>query len=432
MKYNNVIDNICYIYFNIPDHSILSRRQNTLLKQLFAIPRIIGQKILLRVINGGKVFLENDNQVSSNDKKSIWLVVNSVNTANSLDFLSQHFSSSIRVGTSSRAEHLNYPHDAKISFHKGLLATFRLIPLFVFFYKKYGYKKLRQNLDVVVESVFAWESSKYLMGKFKPGTLIFSNDHLFKIRALLLAAKSDNIPTCYIQHASVSEYFPPLEFDLSLLEGQDTLDKYKAGNKILKGKVELVGMPKLDAYVMHKKTESQNRIVGICGNLLDSLTEIQQLIQHLREHHHDLKIWYRPHPRDKRQLQLTDAVSRSDATKENIFRFLQKVDFLIASNTSTHLEAALLNVPSAYFEFGKVPESDYYGYVAHGLVPHLRNKGELSEWIAGLPEYTIPSEAIKYFNAAMESDWEGNSEQRAIRLIEAMLKQAQESSVYKA
>jgi hypothetical protein len=54
--------------------------------------------------------------------------------------------------------------------------------------------------------------------------------------------------------------------------------------------------------------------------------------------------------------------------QENVFEILRTHDALVAADTSTHLEATLLNVSSMYYRFSPGPTVvDYYGYAAHGL-----------------------------------------------------------------
>src|SRR5690606_18182252 len=59
-----------------------------------------------------------------------------------------------------------------------------------------------------------------LLDFYKPKNIFFSNDHTPAARALLIAAKDLSIKTIYLQHAAVSTIFPPLNFSLSLLDGQ--------------------------------------------------------------------------------------------------------------------------------------------------------------------------------------------------------------------
>ena len=67
--------------------------------------------------------------------------------------------------------------------------------------------------------------AREILKKYNPKILFLSNDHSPFNRCLLHHSKSMGIKTIYMQHASVSDKFPPLEFDYSLLDGQESFEK---------------------------------------------------------------------------------------------------------------------------------------------------------------------------------------------------------------
>ena len=92
----------------------------------------------------------------------------------------------------------------------------------------------------------------------------------------------------------------------------------------------------------------------------------------------------------------------------------------MAADTSTHLEATLLNVASVYYRFSPTPTlADYYGYAAHGL----------SEWVHSLPELAAalgrlaqhkPLDLYRraaYYNATLGTPDEGHSRALAVRRL---------------
>ena len=58
--------------------------------------------------------------------------------------------------------------------------------------------------------------------------VVLSNDHSSINRCLRLACEVLNIETLYMQHASVSTLFPPLQFDYALLDGEVAYETYKS------------------------------------------------------------------------------------------------------------------------------------------------------------------------------------------------------------
>ncbi|WP_146129825.1 hypothetical protein [Flagellimonas meridianipacifica] len=245
---------------------------------------------------------------------------------------------------------------------------------------------------------------------------MFTNDHEIAPRALLLAAKKLNITSYYVQHASVSKYFPPLKFDYALLEGQDAKNKYLAIGKT-NTKISLIGMPKLDKYVQWMNTKSKIESIGIAYNAMDNINLVKELINQLTGTFPDLKFVIRPHPSDKRTLKI-QKVHLSNSRVENSFEFLNRIDALIASDSSIHLEAVLLNVFSMSYNFNDNRFLDYYGFVQNNLINHYSGKTNLIKKINSLRSNKphVQNKA-KYYNAAIESDFYGSSSSKAADII---------------
>ena len=74
--------------------------------------------------------------------------------------------------------------------------------------------------DLVFVAIGYAEVYRRALRHYQPRAVVFANDHNDDARAMLLACRQLGIPTIYLQHASVSSLFPPLAFDLSLLEGR--------------------------------------------------------------------------------------------------------------------------------------------------------------------------------------------------------------------
>ncbi len=75
----------------------------------------------------------------------------------------------------------------------------------------------------------------------------------------------------------------------------------------------------------------------------------------------------------------------SNPKTENAFEFLKNQDLIIASDSSIHLEDALLNITGIYFQFGDSDFTfDYYGYVSTGLTINVNIQATLLKEIATL------------------------------------------------
>lgn len=276
--------------------------------------------------------------------------------------------------------------------------------------------------DLIFAAVGYYEEYRCELRRYRPRAVVFANDHNDDARALLLACRAEQIPTAYIQHASVSRWFPPLGFDLSLLEGRHALDTYRSCGPVA-GHVSLVGMPKADAFIRRRNTEPRVRRVAIAASLLDPTDALLAALDVLLPALPELHFTFRPHPSDPRDFRALfgkrhPGLAYSDARSENVFAFLHRHDALIAADTSTHLEATLLNLVSLYFRFGhsRGLTDDYYGYVRHGLIDAVDSASELVERVAQLAVYK-PDDVFRratYYCATIATPHEGASEKLAL------------------
>ena len=351
----------------------------------------------------------------------IWLIISSVNNKNTLAFLEKDLENTVCVSTNASPVNNPLKNYSSLSFQKKYNKNIAFETSIEALKNKHNPQRIDFIKSKIWEAFYLFENAIDILKAGKPKALVFSNDHNLKNRALLIAAKHLNIPTIYIQHAAVTKYFPPLSFDLNLLEGQDTLDKYLACGPI-NGKVSLIGMTKLDEFHQNRTFKKTIEHIGICANILDDKDRLMNLIDLLETQFPNLKISFRPHPRDIRTFDLGNKVSFSDAKKTPIFEFLQSVDLIIASNTSSHLEACLLNIPSIYYKFSEDLIHDYYGFVKNNLIPYAESNKELTsiiqKWLLNRPNVF---EKAKYYNHLVGSPREGQSKKAAIQEIKSLL-----------
>ncbi|MGK0389597.1 MAG: hypothetical protein ACI94Y_002341 [Maribacter sp.] len=355
-----------------------------------------------------------DNQHLAN---KIWLFYHSNNNHVSLSFIDKEMEDTVFVGPGlpvGKIESIQMP------FHRSFLYAYKFPVYWWHLYKKNKQHALRY-FDLVFRCIGLYEVAYNSIKKYQPKCIVLANDHSEKERAVRIAAKKCGVPVVYIQHASISQYHPRLDFDLALLEGQASLDIYEKKGKA-KGKTAFVGMPKFDSFSSLKNTAENVRNVGICTNLLDRIEDIENTIQQLTQQFPDINFSYRPHPSDKRKVSTSIPFSKD----ESIFDFLQRQDLLIAGNTSTHLEAVLMNVVSVHYEITPVEEKfkDYYGYIQYGLAVLAENSEQLFNIIKkqSLQKDEVSLKA-QYYNAITGTKFEGKSKKLAIEKIQQLIKQ---------
>src|SRR6476661_8223521 len=357
---------------------------------------------------------------------AVWLYVVSANNYDALEFIKKARPDAVLVA--GQAKNIGRYNDTvnRLSLRRKLSYYWQFPLVFAGLLRREGRRAWR-FFDFIFYAIGYYEVYRRALRHYRPRAVIFSNDHNDDTRSLLLACRAEGVPTAYVQHASVSVHFPPLGFDLSLLEGQDALDKYRQCGPIA-GQVELVGMPKADAYLAQRNTAPAVRRVGIACNVHDPMPALTETLQLLVQGLPELTFTLRPHPSDGRDFgplrALLPTLQWSSARQENVFDFLLSQDALVAADTSTHLEATLLNVVSLYFRFGTNPlTEDYYGYVAHGLVERAHTPAEL---LMLLRNYAAHKPADVYrraacYNATLGTADEGQSQALAARVLNKWL-----------
>ncbi|MBF9253781.1 hypothetical protein I2I11_10790 [Pontibacter sp. 172403-2] len=354
-------------------------------------------------------------------RSKVWLYVVSQNNYDSLKFIQEGLPDAVFVAGQSKDIGRYNGMVRRLSLRRKILYYYKFLPLYFQFLKHNRQSTLRFS-DVLYDAVGFYEVYLRKLQKYKPAAIVFANDHNADARAMLLAAKTLGIKTAYIQHASVSPIFPPLSFDLSLLEGQDTLDKYKLCGPIT-GKVELVGMPKADAFVPFRNHNSSIQTIGLGCNLMDDLAAIEQLLRELASSFPDLYFILRPHPRDKRDFtflqNISSRISFSTGVDEPVFEYLKRLDVQISGNSGIHLEAVLLNVWSIYYNFNPQEKlHDYYGFVEQGLVDAAPDAASLvmrlRQHLQHKPDVFL---LAKYYNATVGTAFDGKSGELALKLI---------------
>lgn len=288
------------------------------------------------------------------------------------------------------------------------------------------YKTLKKNHPVSVAWHFATFCDAYnylayfyrIMFQVKPDFVIVSNDHNVENRCLLAVAHHLKIKTVYLQHASVSPLFPALRVDYAFLDGKSALDTYQlcepnqpdTDRNVPFPKVILSGQKKR----LNKSKNRQRSIIGVALNALDSSDAAINFIKALARRGVPIRLRWHPGQIDRdikrfrSEFSSIDNVSLSDPKGESISEFLGQIGWLIAGNSSIHLEAALADVMPIYYELTPPERPDYYGYVEHQLAKPAKSVEEVLQVIEETRKNHAPDpEAVRYYSATYLTEWEG-------------------------
>ncbi len=267
--------------------------------------------------------------------------------------------------------------------------------------------------------------SRRFLHRWAPASIVIANDHVNWTTTLAQAARDENIPTLYIQHASVTENFPSLSFDYTCLEGRDALLKYDQSGPS-RTMVFLTGAPKFDQYHQFINKTRHVKAVGICTNKFDTLETVETLCQRLHQKFPYLRYVLRPHPSDERieawqELAWRYGMDHSDSRMEASFEYLKGIDAIIAGETNILLEGALLNVYPIYYDYENI-QLDFYGFLRNGLVEGRFNQPEQLCQVLSRIEKQRPDvrERAKFYCETIGTPYDGRSTELCSRIIAAV------------
>ena len=292
------------------------------------------------------------------------------------------------------------------------------------------YKELQKKHPAAVKCCFDNFCSVYtylvyfhrVLKQTRPSFVITSNDHNPPNRSLLAVAHYLGIKTVYLQHASVSSLFPALRVDYAFLDGQYSLDTYRECEKNQPPTKRKVPTPKvlLTGQKKHLRRSDDREVtaIGIALNALDDATVAIQFVKELANAGQKLRVrWHPSQPEHEiRQYQKAfeglSHVQLSNPKTEQVSEFMVSIRWLVAGNSSIHLEAALAGVIPIYYELTAADHPDYYGYVRHGLAKRADSGVEILELVdAGYGAEGLDAEVVRYYSATFLTEWDGREDE---------------------
>jgi len=317
----------------------------------------------------------------------------------------------------------NVPDIALVSLYSLLFLPYLL--LYLLFSTGYKRKSLLAFFAVYVRSYGYYHYFIELFKKYRDDIelAVVSNDHSSYNRAFTFAATRVGIDTLYVQHASVSLQFPPLDFKYAFLNGMDELEKY---NAIGSSSAEcfLTGMMQFDKYVNRKKIFSGK--IGICISRWYNFDKIVELIGFIAKAGIS-SIVVRAHASlsaDKLQI-INDRydVEISTQDSENAFDFLKRVDLIISCVSTIILQAAMMKTYPVYYEFAPERDDyiDYYGYLKNGVVnKRYTNPQEVVEFLKSFHDLEYYKNT-KHYCSVINTKYEGRSTELARDVYERII-----------
>jgi hypothetical protein len=226
-------------------------------------------------------------------------------------------------------------------------------------------------------SAIAWYArSKAILDAHRPGVVLVSSDSNPEEAGFVGAARALAIPQVFVSHAYPTPLSPPLDFSLSILEGEAAVLARRRKGPIT-GTVLLAGIEGDSAPLDPRRFARPNPVIGIFTSKALSWPTLAAIIDDCRVHFHASRVVIRWHPSMLEPSRLSHVlgdlsgvvVSPRTAALADVAR---QCDWVIADeNSNVHLPVLKLGIPTVTVTgLGIYPESrwDQYGFVANGIV----------------------------------------------------------------
>ncbi len=199
-------------------------------------------------------------------------------------------------------------------------------------------------------------------------------DHSPIVMALLAAARRQGKVTCYLQHAPVTEHFPPLTFDLSILYDRASTEAYRlAARRCDVGfdAANVVLLPPFEEAFRSPKADLKPYRIGLCLSYFPNMSRLEELIASLSARPEVGAVCIRRHPRCLQDWSTSAVLPKVELRPrgEDANRFFGDVDVVLVPNSGVAVEALHHGCPTFYLPGADPFPDDYYGFVAEGILP---------------------------------------------------------------
>jgi len=290
-------------------------------------------------------------------------------------------------------------------------------------FKGYDKRVFKWRWEKYYEILGVYEYIRRMMEKSIPELKLFigANDHSGLSQYGFVAARMLGLESLYIQHAAVSDKFPPLRMTYALLDGQDARDKYlSAGNTDTE--IRLIGAMKYDTYLSSPEVNQSGSLVGICfSHVAHDLHENLALCEALEKEGVDFALRFHPAvKKDVRNKFSSRGWEISEPETENSLDFVMRCHSIVSSDSNILLEAILMKRRSVYFSSDK-QSMDYYGFAKKGVVEKIcLSWKDVMNLLSTEFDLETHRRRAKYFHDPLYTEWEGRSTELAIKYIEEL------------
>ena len=228
-----------------------------------------------------------------------------------------------------------------------------------------------------VASALAWYArSREILEAHRPDAILVSSDSNPEELGFAAAARALDVPAVFVAHAYTTPLSPPLDFSLSILEGEAAVRARRRKGPI-RGDIVLAGLEGESMPLDSGRFERPDPVIGIFTPKAVSWPKLVEIIADCRQHSRARQIVIRWHPSMLERPRLAERLSDMSGIVETspaaaLTDVAQRCDWVIADeNSGVHLPVLKLGIPTiAVKNLGLYPRSrsDLYGFAAEGVV----------------------------------------------------------------
>ena len=228
----------------------------------------------------------------------------------------------------------------------------------------------------VARAIACYARASTMLRTRRWGAVVVSSDTNPEEIGFAAAARACGVPSVFIAHGYPSPFGPPLDFSLSMLEGEAALEARRTKGAV-KGEVVLLGLEGESVPLDPGRLERAAPVIGVFGPKVVDWTKLAETIDVCRKRFGAREVVVRWHPNMFGAPRLAHVMAdRSRITEtsreDRLLTVLSRCDWVIADlNSNVHLEALKLGAPSiAVRDLGLSPGGrvDIYGFEAHRVV----------------------------------------------------------------
>jgi hypothetical protein len=223
----------------------------------------------------------------------------------------------------------------------------------------------------------AWYArTKAILVEHRPGAVLVSSDSNPEELGFTAAAAALAIPRVFVSHAYPTPFSPPLNFSLSILEGEAAV-RSRMRRGPINGEIVLGGVEGESAPLDAERFERKTPVIGIFAPKAVSWPTLAAVIDDCRHASGARKIVIRWHPSRLDQARHLHSLSELSGIEESpmtaaLADVARRCDWVIADeNSNVHLPVLKLGIPTVVVKgLGLYPasRSDMYGFAAAGVV----------------------------------------------------------------